>query len=297
MFMMDSNLKNILKKTDIVCSNMDDLVVQGIENIFKNGVRVSAKAKHCLQVYNVSYTLTNPLDRVLTLRQPHSIRYLCRELLAFFKGSLKVHDGLSNASKFWEKIADKNNEINSNYGHYVFHMQLPEANQTQYDWVISCFREDLDTRQALVNISQIHHKTRDVLDFPCTLGLQFYVVDQYFCCEVFSRSTDVIWGLPYDMGFFSFLTELLYKDVKRILPIKEKTNLKLGYVRMNTCFTQIYDITHTKAKDVLNQLHSSRQHGSIQMPTIDCVDETIADIYNGTQKTKILKWINSNAQH
>lgn len=170
---MNSNLKNFLKQTDIVCSNMNDLVVQGIANILNNGVRVSAKSKHCLQAYNVSYTLTNPLDRVFTLRRPYSIA-LCRELLAFFKGSLKVHDGLSNASKFWEKIADKNGKINSNYGHYVFHIQLPEANnQTQYDWVVSCFREDLDTRQALVNISQINHKTSDILDFPCTLGLQF----------------------------------------------------------------------------------------------------------------------------
>ncbi|WP_108883888.1 thymidylate synthase [Orientia tsutsugamushi] len=101
-------------------------------------------------------------------------RYLCRELLAFFKGSLKVHDGLSNASKFWEKIADKNGKINSNYGHYVFHIQLPEANnQTQYDWVVSCFREDLDTRQALVNISQINHKTSDILDFHAHLVRNF----------------------------------------------------------------------------------------------------------------------------
>lgn len=295
---MDSKLKNILQQTSIMSNNMDDLVVQGIKNILDQGVRVSAKSKYCLQSYNVSYTLTNPLDRVFTLRQPHSVRYLCRELLSFFKGSLKVSDGLSNASKFWEKIADKNGNINSNYGYYVFHIKLPEAhNQTQYDWVVSCFEEDLDTRQALINISQINHKTSDVLDFPCTLGLQFYIIDQHFCCEVYSRSTDVIWGLPYDMGFFSFLTELLYKDIKRIISIKNKVNLKLGYVRMNTCFTQIYDITKEKAADVLNKLNSSEDNISIKMPEIESIDETIADIYNGTQKTEILKWINSNAQN
>ena len=99
------------------------------------------------------------------------------------------------------------------------------------------------------------------------------------------------------MGFFSFLTELLYKDIKRTLPIKDRENLKLGYVRMNTCFTQIYDITKKKANDVIDQLHLSGQKLSIQMPEIECVDETIADIYNGTQKTKVMKWINSNAQN
>ena len=68
---------------------MDDLVVQGIENILKNGVRVSAKSKHCMQSYNVSYTLVNPLDRIFTLRLPYSVHYLSRELLAFLKEALK----------------------------------------------------------------------------------------------------------------------------------------------------------------------------------------------------------------
>ena len=195
---------------------------------------------------------------------------------------------LSFRRKFLIK-SDKNGEINSNYGHYVFYIQLPEANnQTQYDWVVSCFRADLDTRQALVNISQIHHKTNDVLDFPCTLGLEFFVIDGYFCCDIASRSTDVIWGLPYDMGFFSFLIELLYKDVKRNLLIKDKENFKLGYVCMNTCFTQIYDITKEKANDVLDKLISCGQNFSIQMPKIKRVDETIADIYNDTEKKQKL---------
>ena len=54
----------------------------------------------------MTYVLENSFNRVHTLREPVSIKYFARELFAYFVGSLKVNEGLSDASKFWNKIED-----------------------------------------------------------------------------------------------------------------------------------------------------------------------------------------------
>jgi thymidylate synthase len=93
---------------------------------------------------------------------------------------------------------------------------------------------------GFTNINQTNHKVETSKDFPCTIGMQFFVRKNYLCCSVSSRSTDIYTGLPYDMGFFAFVTELIYKDLKERLDAEKAKNLKLGYVVMKTNFTQIY---------------------------------------------------------
>lgn len=61
-----------------------------------------------------------------------------------------------------------------------------------------------------------------------------------------SHSTDIITGLPYDMGFFSVVTELLANLLTDDLKIK----ISPGYVAMHSNFTQIYDKTANIADEI-----------------------------------------------
>lgn len=228
--------------TDIAEKSLDELVLKGTKHILENGTKFTARAGSGQQAYNVSYTLLNPINRLQLLRQPKSIKYFCRELLAYFKGSLKVNDGLAQASSSWKKLADQNGNISSNYGYYVFHEKVPGTNETQYAWVIKILTKNLDSRRAFININQLSHKN-DSKDFPCTIGMQFYVDSNQLCCTVSSRSTDIYTGLPYDMGFFAFVLELAYHDLKEQLPCCAANKLKLGHITMKTNFTQIYNKT------------------------------------------------------
>jgi thymidylate synthase len=285
-----------LIQTNIVASNIDNLVLQGIKNIRDNGELFEARAGSGQQAYDVSYTLTNPLNRVHNIRKGVARRYLCRELLAYFNGSLKVEEGLSQASSIWNSLADKNGEICSNYGYYVFHQQLPEEDKkTQYDWVIQNLVKNLDSRKAFININQVYHKKMDSKDFPCTLGMQFFVRNNYLCSAVASRSTDIYTGLPYDMGFFSFVTELVYKDLKQKLSLEKANDLKLGYVTMKTNFTQIYDKTRTAALKLFEANQNVVEYLT-DMPEIYDAEETLRDIYEKTAYTPVIKWINQNAK-
>ncbi|WP_217895917.1 thymidylate synthase [Bacillus thuringiensis] len=273
-----------LEYINIYGENVDELVKQSINYIFKNGEKIQVRAGNALQSYGVNYILTNPRNRIHCLRKG-AIQYLCRELLAYFKGSLKASDGLAQASKFWMTLVDEDGKINSNYGYYVFHENVEGVNN-QYGWVIKRLLSNPDSRRAIININQNYHKS-DTKDFPCTVAMQFFIKNNCLNCEVVSRSTDVITGLPYDMGFFSFIHELVFQDL-----VEQKySNLQLGNTVMKTSFTQIYDKTKDKAIEVLEQ--SEWKYAS--MPIISNAREVLNDIYYGTEKSDVLKWIKKEA--
>lgn len=288
------NLRQYMQPKEISASNLDQLVVAGVRNIVQNGERFNARAGSGQQDYGVSYTLIDPTDRLHLLRQPRSVRYFCREMLAYFNGSLKVEDGLAQASPFWRKLADQNGEICSNYGYYVFHQRIASSDSvTQYEWVVSQLARNLDSRKAFININQPHHKGTKSQDFPCTIGMQFFVRQNHLCCAVSSRSTDIYTGLPYDMGFFSFVAELVYRDLKSRLPKEQADELKLGPVTMRTNFTQIYDKTRSDAVKLMDATVSSN---SDRMPEIENAQAVLNDIYNGTANTSVMKWIKDHAE-
>ncbi len=292
---MDSTNELFASPTHITEDNVNNLVLKGIKHISEHGERFEARAGNGLQAYDVSYTLTNPHHRLHTLRQPKAITYFAKELLAYCNGSLKVDDGLSQASSAWKHLANENGEICSNYGYYVFHQRVPEENNiTQYEWVIKNLLNNKDSRKSFININQPHHKQFSNKDFPCTLGMQFFIRKNHLCCVVSSRSTDIYTGLPYDMGFFAFVTELVYKDLKEKLTTQEDTNLELGYVTMKTNFTQIYDKTKDSALKLLSS-NFTNTDDTDTMPAIENAQEVLSDIYNQTAKTPVMQWIYEHA--
>ena len=231
-------------------------------------------------------------NRVHNLRDPQSTKYFARELDACFAGSLNVEEGLAKASPFWRTLANENGEICSNYGHYVFHQRLPNYdNKTQFDWVVDNLSRSKDSRKAMININQPTHKS-DTKDFPCTISMQFYIRNNQVCCEVGSRSTDVFTGLPYDIGFFSLVNELVYSKLKK----DKYPELTLGHTTMKSTFTQIYDSKKEQAL-ALKTDYTDKLKDFEPMPDIDDPDLLLEDIYGGTTNSTISQWIQRKSQY
>ncbi|UYA62273.1 hypothetical protein NAL19_4258 [Pectobacterium sp. F1-1] len=268
-------------------SSVDELVKKGIYHIQTSGKRISSRAGDALQSYGVNYVLKDPRNRLHHLRDG-AIKYLSREFLAYFSGNLKAETGLAKASKFWMTLVDEDGNVNSNYGYYVFY-EAVESYGNQYNWVKSVLLKNRDSRRAIININQNYHKS-DTKDFPCTLGMQFYIKNNKLFCETISRSTDVITGLPYDMGFFSFIHELVWKDLIE----NGVKNLDLGYTIMKTTFTQIYDKNISKAYEAIENF--SDDTFITRMPAIESASETLSDILTGNENTTVMKWIHANAE-
>jgi thymidylate synthase len=208
--------------------------------------------------------------------------------MLFFPCILKATDGLAKTSKFWLSLTDRNGNINSNYGYYVFYEPIKDHGN-QYNWAKNVILANQDTCRSIININQSYHKS-NTKDFPCTIGIQFYIKNNVLYCEITSRSTDVITGLPYDMGFFSFIHELMWKDLCE----NGITNLELGTTVMKTTFTQIYDKTLQKAHEIIEKplIHEKNE----RMPLIESAKDTLIDILNGEQNTNIIKWVHTHAE-
>lgn len=274
--------------TTIESEVLDEIIIKGIEFILQNGVRMNATTGSGLQVHGMTYILKNSLNRLHGLRYPESIRYFCKELLAFFTGSLSVNDGLSNASKYWEELADSDSNICSNYAYHIFYQKINES--TQYEWVVNLLKKNPYSRKALVNINQPFHKFDNPKDFPCTIALHFHLQNKRMNCDVFSRSEDLIWGLPYDLAFFSLMNELIYVDVKQ----HTKLPLTLGDTIVRTTFSQIYDRTASQARDTLKR-YMDMDYPHLRMPLIDNAKVFLDDIYNNARKSYTMKWIHEHS--
>ncbi|MFA6119332.1 MAG: thymidylate synthase [Parachlamydiales bacterium] len=271
----------------IKAQNLDDLIKKAIKFIKKRGKYINTRSGSCQQSYGITYVLLNSRNRIHWLRYPNSIRYLTRELLAYFDGSLNINDGLLEASSFWKKVANDKDYIFSNYGYYVFYQKVKDY-KSQYDWALERLLENPYTRRAMININQVFHKISDVKDFPCTISLHFFIVENTLYCSVFARSSDIYYGLPYDIGFFSFVQELLYQNLKQKDPM-QFSNLKLGPTFIKTLFTQIYDFSRDRVLEILNKKKDKK---IIEiMPAIDDAELVLNDIYNHSANSQVMKWI------
>ncbi len=259
---MHPNSNLILTSTIVTAPSVNTLNFEALKIVQnKNMHPISTRAGACYQTNDVIYTLQNSQNRVPTLREK-MLEYFRKEMMAYLKGVRVVdaENGLGHASKYWFKIANHEREINSNYGHYIFFQEIPGRQEifpknTQFFWAAERLVENIHTRRAIININQLHHKQDEEYiedhevviensrDFPCTVSLQFQVIENKLHCIANARSTDIITGLPYDIAFFSFVNELMYRHLKQNYSnVNESIQiLELGPTVMKSECTQIYE--------------------------------------------------------
>ncbi|MDD5026396.1 MAG: thymidylate synthase [Candidatus Peribacteraceae bacterium] len=273
----------------IRADNIDRLVVEGAEYILRNGRPIQSRVGDAIQAYNVTYHFDGSRDRVHVLRAPQAITYLCREFVEYFKGTLEAKE-MGKASSFWLHLTDENGRINSNCGYCTFKQPIPESSggNNQFEWVIAQLRKNPDSRKAIINFNNAEHKT-PTRDFPCVVSAQFFIEQDTLNCFVSSRSTDVLFGLPYDVGYFSFLNELLLARLREHYP-----KLQLGSTSMHSTFTQVYDLNRQKVMALLTDVRRyHKKRTPLIMPAVE--SGTYDDIMNGTQKTEVARWIHEYA--
>lgn len=258
--------------------NTDELVINAVDFVLEYGSNLQARSGSGLQVANVNYVLINPRDRLHFLRQPTSIDYQKQEFLMYFQGTRKAAD-MEKISKLWGRIADENGNINSNYGYYTFHQKTPTGS-SQFERCLELFNKNPQTRRAFISILQLEHQN-ETKDYPCTIGCQFFIKNGYLEAIINSRSCDIITGLPYDIGFFSLVQEMMFVSLKQM-----GFDLKLGSCTLHTNFTQLYYSRKELLKQIMNQ--RTKNLDRYLMPAAD--EKLLQDIKNQTADSNIVKW-------
>lgn len=101
--------------------------------------------------------------------------------------------------------------ISANFKRYAepsgqFHGAYGSRVMGQVGAVVKKIKKDRDTRQAVVTLwDPVLDNVPDRLDYPCTIALNFALVDDKLELRTLMRSNDVWLGLPYDIFQFTQL--------------------------------------------------------------------------------------------
>jgi thymidylate synthase len=102
----------------------------------------------------------------------------------------------------WQRMADSNGEVNSNYGYqWKRHDQL--------DYVINQLKNKPNTRQAAISIYDAKEWPSYANDTPCTYAVHFMILDNKLNMSVMMRSNDLWYGFCNDQYQFSNLQMLV----------------------------------------------------------------------------------------
>ena len=163
-------------------------------------------------LFNVGFTLENPADNHITSKdRKWSLEYAEAEWQWYLSGDRnikKLGDIYGKIPPIWERMADHNGNVNSNYG-------WQWLRNDQYEYIIDKLKFDLDTRHAAISIYDCKENLDYENDTPCTYAVQFTIINDKLCMSVYMRSNDLWYGFCNDQYCFSMLQKKVAEDVNK----------------------------------------------------------------------------------
>jgi len=202
-----------------IFSNFTDAYHDLLGDVYENYDFSSApRGQKIREKLGVSFRITNPRDRLpyIPLRD-FSVAYYIAESLWYLSGDDSTA-WISNYSSFWNNISDDGLTANSAYGSRIFkpHSRVAstiDSSWTQWKYVIDELTSDQDSRRAVIHIRSPQDSILATKDVPCTLSLQFFLREDKVHMVVSMRSSDLIFGIAYDIPAFTLFQEVLAKDL------------------------------------------------------------------------------------
>lgn len=235
---MNRTLGNV--SFDIIYKELVKILITDPDYITSN-----RKHEDLKELVNPTFTLTNPIN-CFALSRNLSIPYLKGELEFYNSGSPYLKD-IVKYSKFWSKVSDDGVTINSNYGRLLLH-DRNSHNLTQFEYALSCLKRNPDSKKAVMTIYNKDH-ARETNDNPCTMYLQFVLRKNRLHLLVKMRSSDVWFGLPYDVPFFVSIQCKMAKEL----------GVELGYYVHNSGSLHMYQRNEKELEKVTEAPVSSHK--------------------------------------
>ncbi len=200
---------------DIIMKNTFETANEAYEymhnEIITNGIDFAGTKA----LFNIGFTIENPTNKVITNKERNwNEEYAAAEWAWYLSGDPRVTTLGKLYGKIpaiWKNMADKNGEVNSNYGYQW-------RRNDQLENVINILEHGFDTRQAAISIYDGKEMNKYEFDTPCTYAIQFTVVQSKLYMSVYMRSNDLWYGFCNDQYQFASLQEM----------VAERLNLPVG---------------------------------------------------------------------
>ena len=163
-------------------------------------------------LFNIGFYLQNPLDNKITNKQRNwKEEYAEAEWQWYLSGDRnieKLGKIYGKIPPIWERMADHNGNVNSNYG-------WQWLRNDQYEYIIDKLKFENDTRHAAISIYDCKENLDYENDTPCTYAVQFTIINDKLCMSVYMRSNDLWYGFCNDQYCFSMLQKKVAEDVNK----------------------------------------------------------------------------------
>ena len=183
---------------------LDEVIINGIEF---NGTQA---------IFNCGFYIINPEDNHIKNKERNwSLEYAEAEWQWYLSGDPSINklgELYGKIPPIWQRMADENNEVNSNYGY-----QWKRHNQLEN--VINILKKNPNTRQAAISIYDGKEIHQYAFDTPCTYAVQFTIINNKLCMSVYMRSNEIWYGFCNDQYQFSSLQKL----------VAQRLDIKIGW--------------------------------------------------------------------
>ena len=200
---------------DIIMKNTFETANEAYEYMHNEIITNGIDFANTKALFNIGFTIENPTNKVITNKERNwNEEYAAAEWAWYLSGDPRVTTLGKLYGKIpaiWKNMADKNGEVNSNYGYQW-------RRNDQLENVINILEHGFDTRQAAISIYDGKEMNKYEFDTPCTYAIQFTVVQSKLYMSVYMRSNDLWYGFCNDQYQFASLQEM----------VAERLNLPVG---------------------------------------------------------------------
>lgn len=200
------------------------------------------KGMEISEYINLEWKINDPKCCFATIRNM-SLTYLKGELEFYMSGSPFLKDIRKHAT-FWDKVSDDGRSVNSNYGKLLLHDRNLN-NYTQFEYARDALLNNSDSKKAVMVIYDKGNAFKSN-DNPCTMFLQFFIRGKKLNLFTKMRSSDVWFGLPYDIPFFTLVQQLMLKSLKGFYQ-----KLELGAYTHQAGSVHLYDRDYGKVDAII----------------------------------------------
>lgn len=157
--------------------------------------------------------------------------YVRREIEWYASQSLNVYDIPPPVPAIWKQVADKDGQINSNYGWCIY----SRNNGSQYANVLEELQVNPNSRRAVAIYTRpsmwLDYDKNGRSDFMCTNAVQYLIREDRLHAVVQMRSNDVTYGFKNDRAWQLYVLEKLAKDL----------NVEVGNLVWNAGSLHVYE--------------------------------------------------------
>ncbi len=207
------------------------------------------------EIIDATIYIKYPRYRILTYKHRNlSLRYLAGELAFYLSGSRSLKF-ISYYSKFWNKVSDDGRTVNSCYGYKLFKKRTKGV--TQFEYAREQLWNDTDTRKAVMIIYTSENTKIGSHDNPCTMYLQFFIRDGKLILHTYMRSSDIWFGVSYDIPFFTIIQEFMLVHLQGN---NHYPSLELGSYYHHAGSLHLYEHNFDQANQLINDSCDSLQY-------------------------------------